>query len=81
MSRRTAKYRYHSQEVCALKVQGNGNCKNDSEYFASGSNDRNLVVWNSKMKAPMQIYKHSAAVKGVSWHPTKSGILVSGGGI
>jgi cell division cycle 20-like protein 1 (cofactor of APC complex) len=33
------------------------------------------------MKTPMQIYKHCAAVKGLSWHPTKPGILVSGGGI
>jgi WD40 repeat protein len=79
VNRRTAKYRYHNQEVCALKVQSNGGC--ESEFFASGSNDRNLVVWNTKMKVPMQIYKHGAAVKGVSWHPTKSGVLVSGGGI
>lgn len=32
------------------------------------------------MKAPQLIYKHTAAVKGVAWHPGKSGILTSGGG-
>ncbi len=32
------------------------------------------------MKTPQLIYKHSAAVKGVAWHPTKSGVLASGGG-
>lgn len=32
------------------------------------------------MKKPQQIYKHTAAVKGIAWHPTKIGFLASGGG-
>lgn len=32
------------------------------------------------MRIPHLIYKHSAAVKGIAWHPAKSGILTSGGG-
>lgn len=32
------------------------------------------------MKNPIHTYKHSAAVKGLDWHPTKSGILASGAG-
>jgi cell division cycle 20-like protein 1 (cofactor of APC complex) len=32
------------------------------------------------MKSPMLIYKHSAAIKGMAWHPSKSGVLASGGG-
>jgi hypothetical protein len=31
-------------------------------------------------KMPTQIYKHNAAIKGLSWHPKKNGILASGGG-
>ena len=32
------------------------------------------------MKLPELVYKHSAAVKGIAWHPTKNGIIASGGG-
>lgn len=32
------------------------------------------------MRHPIHTYKHSAAVKGVAWHPSKNGILASGGG-
>jgi WD40 repeat protein len=51
-----------------------------SDNFASGSNDKNLIIWNTRMKKPQQIYKHTAAVKGIAWHPTKIGFLASGGG-
>lgn len=51
-----------------------------SETFASGSNDKNLIVWNTRMRTPQLVYKHTAAVKGVAWHPAKSGLLTSGGG-
>lgn len=32
------------------------------------------------MKKPESIYSHDAAVKGIAWHPTKLGIIASGGG-
>ena len=32
------------------------------------------------MRTPVHIYKHSAAVKGLDWHPAKNGILASGAG-
>lgn len=78
-SRRTGKFKFHSQEICALKVQNSQHVFSDT--FASGSNDKNLAVWNTRMRSnPIHVYEHTAAVKGVAWHPLKNGILASGGG-
>lgn len=92
-NRRTNKYRYHTQQITSLKAQpythnniNNNNNNNNSinglcDIFASGSNDHNLLIWNTRMnRNPIQKYKHNAAIKGLSWHPTKNGILASGGG-
>ncbi|KAI8323917.1 WD40 repeat-like protein [Martensiomyces pterosporus] len=62
----------HEQEVCGLRWSP------DRTQLASGGNDNLLNIWDTR---PLyQFTEHTAAVKALSWSPTQSGLLASGGG-
>jgi WD40 repeat protein len=70
-----ASYKYHRGEVCSLEFQSSG------YYFASGSNDNRVVVWDTRKSDPMLKLKgHRGAVKALGWCSWKNSVLCTGGG-
>ncbi|CCW65959.1 unnamed protein product [Phytomonas sp. Hart1] len=81
--------RAHTQEICGLRCSPH----RGSVYFASGSNDNQLLVWDrrqlrsggsgtitSDAQPVFCLNQHRAAVKAIAWHPIQSSLLASGGG-
>ena len=70
--------RGHQKEVCGLEYS----C--DGRSLASGGNDNLLCVWDArssgKEEPRCRFTQHTAAVKALAWHPSKAGLLASGGG-
>lgn len=67
-------YDYHSQEVCGIKWNPEG------DYFASGGNDNKLFVFSIKMPIPVYKKNHKAAVKALGWSNLRRGVLATGAG-
>ncbi|KCZ80024.1 hypothetical protein H312_02581 [Anncaliia algerae PRA339] len=67
---------FHLQEVCGLKL----NCT--KEMLASGGNDNNIFIYDSRMlnECIYSIKSHKAAIKALSWSKRNPNLLVSGGG-
>jgi WD40 repeat protein len=56
----------------------------ETPYLATGSDDNKLHVWDERNmceKKPFLTISHKAAVRAIAWHPTKTGVIVTGGGV
>jgi len=56
---------------------------NGSNYLATGDNDSQVKLWDIRHMARGALYTnttHTAAIKGLAFHPDASNYLVSGGG-
>lgn len=67
----------HGGEVCGLSYS-----PSKGYLLASGGNDNQLVVWDTRMQsgALYEFNEHIAAVRAIAWSPTNSDHLLSGGG-
>lgn len=65
----------HYQEICGLKLSPDGS------MIASGGNDNQLLLWDlRKMRLLGSLGEHEAAVKALTWCPTRRSVLISGAG-
>ena len=62
--------------VCGLSYQAN------TRLLACGMNNNKALIWDVRQTArPLQMMtKHQAAIKAIQFHPSRSNLLVSGGG-
>ena len=70
---------HHKKEICALKWS------KDGLRLASGSNDKQLLIWNANSLLNFQLPEvnlkgHKAAVKAIDWSPYERGVICSGAG-
>ena len=62
--------------MCSIKIK-----PNQTNFFASGSNDNKVVIWDTRKDEALTTLKgHKGAVKAISWCPWKSSLLATGGG-
>jgi cell division cycle protein 20 (cofactor of APC complex) len=73
-------WKAHSTGVCGLAWSPDG------AFLASGGNDDVVNIWSrgvcfSTQQQPLTRFtQHTAAVKALAWHPTRRGLICSGGG-
>ena len=65
----------HDAEVCGMTVNSN------NSYFASGCNDGVVKVTDLRSQIQIHSHKHSAAVKAMTFSPSRNNILLTGGGM
>ena len=68
----------HADAVCAVAF-----APGDERRLASGGNDGLVRLWTLSMPGrPVAEYAHgAAAVRALTWHPRRAGVLATGGGI
>ncbi|GMM44048.1 ubiquitin-protein transferase activating protein [Pichia kluyveri] len=71
----TNKFENHLGEICGLEW------RNDGIQLASGGNDNIVNIWDYRKSKPIFTKTaHNAAVKAISWCPTQTNLLATGGG-
>lgn len=72
----TNRLNYHTGEVCGLEWRFDG------LQLASGGNDNLINIWDCRNSTTPIFTKtaHNAAVKAISWCPTQTNLLATGGG-
>jgi WD40 repeat protein len=68
----------HSEEVCSVKLHP------DQPIVATSGNECTVKIWDLRMledDKPLRIYsEHEAAVRAMTWSPSVSDVIVTGGG-
>ena len=65
----------HQEEICGMTVNHN------QTYVASGCNDGIVKVVDFRSSLQLHSHKHNAAVKAITFSPTRNNILLTGGGL